>query len=660
METQRADLNAALETLREAIPRLVNILGLSREIDLRSWNHMIDGKLLPRLSPDFPLIAAICGGGSSGKSTLFNSIVGDRLSPSGGSAGINRRILVTAPGEIFRRKEFVSTLFEPFGAQSKPLEDQQELTVPGCPLYLLNNAVPRNMVLMDTPDFDTGARGSYTNREVVQQALEAADLLIYIFTNANYNNQNNTDFIARMLTGIGMRKCFLVYRVYSSFSQKEVLDHAMTVAHNIYGGDAHRHVLGVYRTDDDNAVAAGERFMELRPVRKQDPPFDQALKALDPKKLRPELLDSILDDTLDQARAITEQARISQNELQLYLDALQAAQSHCVQEALSHFPMDMVLKRFAQIWMETDPAYIRAMRRTGEVVGLPVRAIGDTVRWVKGKFSEAGKPLPEPSGEFRDKVEGDLINAVSHLRNKAINPELSVSVSMTDPAARRMQELTETIRGFRSPGPGVCPYAEPAEAAGTYTFRVAAHPVVANAQQDLQYREWKSVLNAILSHKEILTTLSEAIEADLYQLAREFRAKLGFTGHIRQTLSAVLNVIPATVAVTYILSTGDALSAMGIKIKLTGMFGLHDLYALVALPATTGLNRADRRQVETMLGPIAQTWLNNKLVRVRELFESQITGQIIGSADNALKGSQQLMETIQTHIEFCKKTDIRS
>lgn len=70
------------------------------------------------------------------------------------------------------------------------------------------------MVIMDTPDFDTGSKGTYTNRNLARQALETADIFIYIFTNSNYNNRDNTDFISQSLTGIGKRHCFLIYRVY--------------------------------------------------------------------------------------------------------------------------------------------------------------------------------------------------------------------------------------------------------------------------------------------------------------------------------------------------------------------------------------------------------------------------------------------------------------
>ena len=225
----------ALKKLRENIPRLADLLKLGNDEQIRFWTDIIDAKLLARLTPDFPVVAAICGGGSSGKSTLFNSLVGDHLTPTGGTAGLNRRVLFSIPTVRAGQTDLFADLARPFKSAPEPLNSREELTVPGKPLYVLNQSPMNNLVILDTPDFDTGAKGAYTNREVTRMALEASDILIYIFTNSNYNNRDNTDFIAQMLTGIGKRKCFLVYRVYPSFTQQEVLDHAMTVAQGIYG-----------------------------------------------------------------------------------------------------------------------------------------------------------------------------------------------------------------------------------------------------------------------------------------------------------------------------------------------------------------------------------------------------------------------------------------
>jgi hypothetical protein len=647
------NLNDALRKLRDDILRIVDLLGLHRGKETDTWAHILDHKLLVRLSPDFPIMATICGGGSSGKSTLFNSIVGDRLSPVGGSAGLNRRVLVSVHGDILHRPDILPVLFEPFGHRPARLENQQDLTLSGPPLYVLNDGVPRNLVLMDTPDFDTGAKGVYINRDVTRQALEASDILIYVFTNANYNNRENTDFIAQMLTGIGIRKCFLIYRVYPSFSDEEVRGHAMTVAANLYGSDASHYVQGIYRTDEDNAVAAGQKFMTLRSIDEKDPSFMEALTAVDSGTIRLELLSSILKDVLIQADEILEYAKISNHELRLYLDTLQTAQSHCVQEALQHFPMDRVMKRFVEIWMETDPPYVKAMRKTGSLVERPFKVLVGTAKKVKQIFSDTEKQTPP--ADFVDRVEEDLLKAVNSIHSAAVHSDISVDAPLKDPVTRRMLETLEQIRAGEVLKDTERPYTEPGVKKGTLTFSVSAHPVVFQEQEKLRSMDWKSVLESILSRRDVIVELSHGIEMILKDLANGYRSKMGMWTKIRQMFAAFLNVVPATAAVTYIISTGDPVGAVGIKVKLTGLFGLHDLYALVAIPATTGLKKADQNQLEEMLGPIVQTWLNDKLKAVQDLFEQEVTGGIIRAATDTLDASNPLIHRIETRIDTCKK-----
>lgn len=643
----------ALKILRRCIPDVQDRLGLGQSKDVTAWCKIVDGKLLTRLSPDFPIMATICGGGSSGKSSLFNSMIGERISPVGGSAGLNRRVLASVHREIFNRPNILSDLFEPFGCLPDPLKDTQDLTVSGHPLYVLSDAVPQNLVLMDTPDFDTGAKGSYINRDITLKALESSDILIYVFTNSNYNNRENTDFISEMLTGIGMRKCFLVYRVYPSFKTEEVHEHAMTVARNLYGNDADRYVLGIYRADEDNAVAAGERFMALHPVRKTDPSFITALNSMDSRELRLELLSSILKDVLLMAGDFLEHARNSRDELRLYLDALQTAQSHCVHETLRHFPMDRVVKRFVEIWMLTDPPFVKAMRKTGRVVELPLKVILDTPKKIKHTFS--GTKKTESRRDVTDRIEEDLITALNRMHYKTVNPEISVSANLKDPVTRRMRDAVERIRTDKGLKNDKNPHIESTEKQVSLRFFVSAHPVVFQEQEKLRNRDWKSVLESILSRRDVIMDLSQGIEQELKDLAKNFRRTMGMWSKIRQTFSAFLNVVPATVAVTYILSTGDPVGAVGIKVKLTGLFGLHDLYALVAIPATTGLKRADQKQLDDMLGPIVRAWLNNKLKEVKDLFEQEITGGIIRVAKDAENDAESLINQIQANIEACRE-----
>jgi len=646
-------LNDTLRKVRIDIPRVINMLGIDRQKTADAWAQIIDKKLLARLSPDFPLTITICGGGSSGKSTLFNTIAGEQLSPVGGSAGLNRRVLASAHGELLENENFLSALFEPFGTLPLPLKHKDELLTPGHPVYVLSDAIPKNLVLLDTPDFDTGAKGVYVNRDVARQALESSDILIYIFTNSNYNNRENTDFISEMLTGIGMRKCFLIYRVYPSFQTREVQEHAMTVAGNLYGGLADQYVLGVYRADEDNAVASGEKLMTLRPVRKNDPSFVDALMNIDSAGIRLELLSSILNDVLARAEELLEQIKISNTALGLYLDALQTAQSHCVRQALSHFPVDRVMKRFLDIWLSTDPPFIRAMRKTGHIVELPYKIAARTAKTIKDAF--AGREKAFDQENFGDAVKEDLLSAVNRMRYQTLNAQISVLAALKDPVTRRMSDAVDRIRSGKGLKNQEIPRKEIEQGKGALKFIVSVHPVVFPQQEAMRCLDWKSIQESILSRQEVISEFSVDIEKNLKDLANGFRREMGMWTKIRQMFASLLNVVPATAAITYILSTGDPVGAVGIKVKLTGLFGLHDLYALIAIPATTGLKRADQAQLKEMLGPIIQAWLNSKLNAVKDLFEKEITGNIIRVAEDTFTSSGALIQRIDAEIARCRK-----
>ncbi len=644
----------ALLDLKDGIPRLAQLLQCGQASEIASWRHIVEAKLIPRFSTDFPVVAAICGGGSSGKSTLFNSLAAERLAPAGGRAGMNRRVLFSVPETLVKQNRLVSDLAEPFKADLQPLKDSAELTRPGNPLYVINRTGPQDLVLLDTPDFDTGARGEYTNRDVTRMALEASDIFIYIFTNSNYNNRDNTDFMSEMLTGIGTRKCFLIYRVYPNFNDAEVREHAMTVADGIYGAEADKHILGIYRTDEDNQVAAGEQFMKLRPVTENAADFDAALAAIDAPQLRLELHGSILADAFKKAQDFLADARCSLDELQLYLDAFQTVQSQYVHEALKHFPMDRVMKRFAKIWAKTDPAHIKVMRKTGNVIEFPLKMLFGAAVWAKARIAP-GPEGKKGAADFNKKLEEDLVTAVTSLHAQAIGPQIAVSGSLNDPVVERMAGCVERIRMARRIADTQNPRAESADKDRILRFFVDTHPAVLPQQAALRDQDFKTMLQMILSEKEELLDIPADMLKDLKKLANQFRRQMGLWSKISQTFWASLNVLPATAAVTYVLSTGDPVGAAGIKVKLTGLFGAKDLYALVAIPVTTQMKKADQHQLQTMLGPIAEAWFDHKLKKVQQLFEDTITGATIGTVGETIERVTAELTALQTSMDVCAK-----
>ena len=485
-------------------------------------------------------------------------------------------------------------------------------------------------------------------------ALEASDIFIYIFTNSNYNNRDNTDFMSRMLTGIGRRKCFLINRVYPSFSDQEVREHAMTVAGGIYGDDAGKNLLGIYRADEDNRVAAAEQELKLRPVPSKGPEFISALASIDAPELRLEMHGSILTDVLRKAEFFLGNAARSLDELRLYLDAFQTAQSQYVHEALKHFPMDRVMKRFAKIWAKTDPAHIKFMRKTGSVIEFPLKVLFGAAGWAKDRVI-SGNAVPTDSGNFQKKMEEDLVTAVTSLHAQAIGPQITVSGSLNDPVVKRMSDLVDHLRVQKGNAALQNPRVESADQDQVLRFFVDTHPAVFSEQERLRDQDFRSILQSILSQKEELVDIPQDMVADLKELAEYFRSKMGVWAKISQTFWASLNVLPATAAVTYVLSTGDPVGAAGIKVKLTGLFGAKDLYALVAIPVTTQLKKADQQQLETMLGPIAEAWFNHKLKKVQQLFEQSITAGTIRTVNETLERATAKIDEIKSSMDICAK-----
>jgi hypothetical protein len=629
-----SSLHDHLKTIRTQLPRLAELLRLETGTELASWCKIVDQRLLTRFDPLFPLVAAICGGGSAGKSTLFNSLLTGRFAPTGGRAGMNRRVLFSVPEGLAERSGFIAALVEPAAPPPQPLQKPEELLEAGGPLYLKTPPGLLDLVLMDTPDFDTGAAGQYTNRPSAQGALEAADLLVYIFTNSNYNNRDNTDFVSRMLTAIGRRKCFLVYRCYPSFTDAEVTEHALTVARNIYGEPAERYVLGIFRADEDNRIAAGERFIELRPVPPGGRPFAEALKALDVQRLRSELHATMLDDVLSTATDLLACARNSLEDLRRYAAGLQGVQNLCLQEALRYFPMDRVMRRFAKIWAASDPTAVRIMRRTGSLIEFPLKAVIGAAGWARAQISSEPPPAT-PSEQFARKLEENLVTAATTLHQQLLSPQITWPPLSRGPIAGEAPPATAGAASDESAG---------APAA------LAVHPALRLAQERLGQRDVQAMLQAVIARQEEIGDLGADMERELRGLADHFRSRMGLWDKVGQTFWAFLNVLPAAAAVTYVLSTGDPVGGAAIKVKLAGLFGLKDLYALVAIPVTRGLKKADQRQLKAMLGPIAQTWLRHKFNRVQALFEQEISGEMLRAAEQTAAEAERTIAAVGERI----------
>ena len=640
-----------LSNLRDLLPRLVELLEIEDAVSGTAWKNL-DARLLPLVDPRLPLMVAICGGANSGKSTLFNSLLKTRLSLVRGNAGSTRRVLVAGHPDVLARKDFVSALFDPFGKDPQPLDDPAELLKPGPPLYTTHPDVPRDQVLMDTPDFDTGTEDRYTNRDIAREVLEACNVLIYIVTNTTYNNLENTRFMRHVLTETGMRRCILVYSCSRTLTDSQVMDHLTTTAANLYGVTRDDYLIGCYRTDTSDAVAAGNELMNLRPIRPRDPSIMELLARLDPRDIRERQIQTMLTALVEHVRQVVATAKTIRDEIDLYGSVIDLALAHAVQQSLISFPLKKIMLRMNEIWLETSPSHLKFFRGVGSVIGKPARMIFSMVRMAKGGDSDA---IERQAGavDTLELTESNLLAGASELRDKILAEDVIAETIANDPEGRRLSTLVDQIRQRRGRGLKELPSRHISAATGTVVLHVAAPACTHDTRKEIESRPWSVTAERILATAPEILNIAEdtTLNQELTDLVNNFRQQMNFRQKTRESFFASLNVLPATLGIAYILTTGDPVGGSGIYAKLHGMFGMHDLWALVSIPASAGMDETGRQRLTDMLEPVVKRWVENRASIVRRLFEETLSGAVTRDVDETGETAEVLLKRIGSELK---------
>ena len=179
------ELEEALVILRDrvaAAPLLLDAPGVAQAKAVKQkLLAQIDDYLLPRLRrPATPILVAVVGSTGAGKSTLVNSIVGERVSTTGiRRPTTNSPVLACHPDDAvwFAENRFLPSL---------PRVRQEGLARPGRDGLLVIAAsagMPRGLALLDTPDIDSVVRAHY---DFAHQFLDASDLWLFVTTAARY------------------------------------------------------------------------------------------------------------------------------------------------------------------------------------------------------------------------------------------------------------------------------------------------------------------------------------------------------------------------------------------------------------------------------------------------------------------------------------------
>ncbi len=159
------------------------------------WDKLLRYKLLPHLEGEGCLVAAAAGGTNTGKSTVFNLLLGRDISPIRSTAAATCRPVVAA--SPYRYGQCLAGRLMP-EFQPLHLEDAEMLVNGLAPENALfaacDESLPDRLVLLDIPDVDSIDK---QNWEVAENIQASGDVLIAVLTGEKYKDDRVIAFFRR-------------------------------------------------------------------------------------------------------------------------------------------------------------------------------------------------------------------------------------------------------------------------------------------------------------------------------------------------------------------------------------------------------------------------------------------------------------------------------
>ena len=183
--------DAALNGLRAALspfPALAE--ALFEETD--EWRDLLEYKLAPHFAGEGCLVVAVAGGTNTGKSTVFNMLIGETASPVRATAAATCRPILAANHD--RARQCLEGKLVPEFTPVPLTSPEAVLTFDGPEnaMYVHENAwLPDRLTFLDTPDIDSIVK---RNWDVAEHIRAAGDVIVAVVTPEKYKDERVIEF----------------------------------------------------------------------------------------------------------------------------------------------------------------------------------------------------------------------------------------------------------------------------------------------------------------------------------------------------------------------------------------------------------------------------------------------------------------------------------
>lgn len=191
-------LGKGLVDFQAALDRLDGALKSSADLHDRifggtqPWRDLLTYKLVPHMAGEGCLVAAVTGGTNTGKSTVFNLLIGRPASPIVSTAAATCHPVLAANAR--RRAQCLESKLVP-EFKPQPLDRPGQATDAALPpealFVVLEDSLPDHLVLMDSPDVDSIEK---RNWDVAAHLRAAGDVIVAVVTGDKYKDERVVEF----------------------------------------------------------------------------------------------------------------------------------------------------------------------------------------------------------------------------------------------------------------------------------------------------------------------------------------------------------------------------------------------------------------------------------------------------------------------------------